>query len=378
MDMDLREEQRHLMATARRFLEKECPPGFVREMEKSELGFSRQLWRQMADLGWLGLPISEEYGGFGLSTVALVVLAKELGRALCPSPYVPTVVLAGGAIQAAGTEEQKRRFLPQIVAGETVIAFAMQEASGYYDPRGVATRATRAGDGFVLSGTKMFVEFANGAHLLIVVARTGEGLPSMDGLTMFLVDPKSPGLTMTALPTMARDKQFQVILDGVGVSREDTLGPLGEAWPCLEKVIQRGVVTFCAYAVGAAEKMHEMATQYAKERVQFGRPIGSFQVIQSYLAQLIMEIWGAETLTYYVAWALDEGRPARELVAKAKAFAGDTVKRTTDIGSQIFGGIGYIEDTDTTLYLRRGKQYQLAMGDSGYWEDIVAEEILDN
>ena len=123
--------------------------------------------------------------------------------------------------------------------------------------------------------------------------------------------------------------------------------------------------------------MHELATDYAKTRVQFGRPIGSFQLIQSYLAQLITEIWGAETLIYYTAWALDQGLPARELVAKAKAFAGDMVKRTTDVGSQIFGGIGYIEGVDSTLYLRRGKQYQLAMGDSAYWEDIVAEEILD-
>jgi alkylation response protein AidB-like acyl-CoA dehydrogenase len=181
---------------------------------------------------------------------------------------------------------------------------------------------------------------------------------------------------MTPLPTMAKDRQFQVILEGVTVPREDVLGPVGQAWPLLEGVIQRAAVTFSAYAVGAAEKMHEMATAYAKDRVQFGRPIGSFQVIQGYLAQLITEIWGAETLTYFAAWAIDEGLPSRELVAKTKAFVGDTLKRTTDIGCQIFGGIGYIEDVDTTLFLRRGKQYQLALGDTGYWEDIVAEEIL--
>jgi alkylation response protein AidB-like acyl-CoA dehydrogenase len=194
---------------------------------------------------------------------------------------------------------------------------------------------------------------------------------------MFLVDPKSPGVTITHLPTMARDKQFEVVLEGVQVSRDDLLGPQGEAWPLLESVVQRGAIAFSAYAVGAAEKMQEMSTDFAKDRVQFGRPIGSFQVIQGYLAEMITEIWGAETLTYYTAWALDEGLPVRELVAKAKAFAGDTIKRTTDVGSQIFGGIGYMEEMDSTLYLRRGKQYQLAMGDSGYWEDIVAEEILD-
>ena len=376
MDMDLSEEQELLKAAAREFLERECPPGLVREVEASELGYSPQLWRQMADLGWLGLPIPQEYQGFGLGALDLAVLCKEMGRALCPGPFFPTVVLAGGAIAAAGTPQQKQSYLPRIAAGDIVIAFALQESSGYYDPRGIATRATADGNRFVLNGTKLFVEFANGADLLLVVARSEGEPPSTDGLSMFLVDPKSPGVAMTALPTMARDKQFEVVLQGVDVPREDVLGPVGQAWPLLEGVIQRGAVAFSAYAVGASERMHELATDFAKDRVQFGRPIGSFQLIQSYLAQLITEIWGTETLTYYTAWALDEGLPARELVAKTKAFAGDTVKRTTDIGSQIFGGIGYMEEMDTTLFLRRGKQYQLAMGDTGYWEDIVAEEIL--
>ena len=377
MDMDLSEEQELLRNAAREFLERECPLSLVREVERSEPGFSPQLWQQMADLGWLGVPIPQEYGGFGLGTVDLAVLAKELGRALCPGPYLPTVVLAAGAIAAAGTPEQKGTYLPRIIAGETVVAFALQESNGYYDPRGVTTRAEPAGDGFVLSGAKMFVEFASGADLLLVVARSEGEAPSSDGLTMFLVDPKGTGVTMTPLPTMARDRQYHVVLEGVRVPRENVLGPVGQAWSLLEGVVQRGAVTFCAYTVGAAEKMHEMATNYAKDRVQFGRPIGSFQLIQSYLAQLIIEIWGAETLTYYAAWCLDEGLPARGMIAKAKAFAGDTIKRTTDIGSQIFGGIGYMEDMDNTLFLRRGKQYQLAMGDTGYWEDIVAEEILD-
>ena len=223
----------------------------------------------------------------------------------------------------------------------------------------------------------MFVEFAGAADLLLVVARSEGEPPSSDGLSMFLIDPKSPGVTMTHLPTMARDKQFEVVLDNVQVSGDDLLGPAGGAWPLLEEVVQRGTLAFASYAVGAAEKMHEMSTDFAKDRVQFGRPIGSFQVIQGYLAQLIIEIWGAETLTYYTAWAMDEGMPVRELVAKAKAFAGDTIKHTTDVGSQIFGGIGYMEEMDNTLYLRRGKQYQLAMGDGGYWEDVIAEEILD-
>ena len=157
---------------------------------------------------------------------------------------------------------------------------------------------------------------------------------------------------------------------------DSVLGPVGGAWSLLEEVVQQGAVALSAYAVGAAEKMHEMTTDFAKDRIQFGRPIGSLQSIQGYLAQLITELWGAEALTYHAAWTLDQGLPAREMVAKAKAFAGDMLKRTTDVGSQIFGGIGYMEEVDSTLFLRRGKQYQLTMGDTGYWEDIIAEEIL--
>jgi alkylation response protein AidB-like acyl-CoA dehydrogenase len=331
----------------------------------------------MADLGWLSLPLPAEHGGAGMGAVDLVVLARELGRALCPSPYLPTVVLSAGAIAAAGTPEQQQAYLPRIMAGELVVAFALQEASGYMDPRGVATRAEAAGAGYTLSGAKMFVEFAGAADFLLVVARGDGQAPSADGLTMFLVDPRAAGVTLEELPTMARDKQYRVSLDGVSVNRESVVGPVGQAWASLEGVVQRGTVAFSAYAIGAAEKMHEMATDFAKDRVQFGRPIGSFQLIQSYLAQLITEIWGAETLVYYAASCLDDGEPAREIIAKAKAFAGDCLKRTTDVGSQIFGGIGYMEEMDNTLFLRRGKQYQLAMGDTGYWEDIIAAELLD-
>ena len=305
MDMELTEEQQQLMLTARRFLESECPFSLVREVEQSELGFSPGLWAKMAELGWLALPYPQEHGGFGMGSVDLVVLAKELGRALCPSPYIPTVVLSGGAIAAAGSEEQRRAYLPRIAAGELIIAFALQEPSGYYDPRGVATAAAPRDGGFVLNGTKMFVELAGAAGRLLVVARTSSGSSPGDGVTMFLVDAKSPGIRLEPLRTMARDRQYKLTFDDVAVAQPDVLGPVGGAWPLLERVVHQGVLTLCGYMVGAAEEIHRMATEFAKQRVQFGRPIGSFQAIQHYLAQLITEIVGAETTTFYAAWLLD-------------------------------------------------------------------------
>jgi len=376
MDMELSEQQQTLIDTARRFMENECPLSAVREQEDTETGFSLELWQKMAQLGWLGLPFPEQYGGYGLGNADLALLSKEMGRSLCPSPYIPSVVLAGGAILAAGSEEQKSNYLQRIGSGQTVVAFALQEQSPYWDPRGVGCRATATRDGWALNGTKMFVEYANAADRILVVARTSGEKPSKEGITMFLVDARAPGVTLTSLGTLARDRQFRVVLEGVQVSKADVVGPVGGAWPLLEPVIQSGIVAFSAYMVGASERIHAMATEFAKNRVQFGRPIGSFQAIQHYLAQSITEIIGADTMTLYAAWSLDEGEPAREIVAKAKALAGDTYKSVSALGAQIYGGIGFNEDVDTTLFLRRGKQAQLSMGDTGYWEDVIAEELL--
>ena len=193
---------------------------------------------------------------------------------------------------------------------------------------------------------------------------------------MFLVDPNDVNVRLNQVNTMARDRQFQMTLDGVQVAASEVIGTPGEAWNVLEGVIERGIVALCGYMVGASEKIHELTTAYAKERVQFNRPIGSFQAIQHYLAQSITEILAADTTTYYAAWTLDERLPSREIVAKAKAFAGDTFRKASDLGAQIHGGIGYDESMDTSLFLRRGKQLQLSMGGTGFWEDIIAEELL--
>src|SRR3990170_3662477 len=290
MDMEFSEQQQRLMDTARRFLEKECPLSAVREQESTEAGFSLELWQKMAGLGWLGLPFPEQYAGYALGNVDLVVLCKELGRTLCPGPFIPTVVLAGGALAAAGSEEQKKHYLPRIAGGQTVIAFALQEEGPYWDPRGINMRAVGSGDAFILNGTKMYVEFAGAADRLLVVARTSSGAPSPDGISMFLVDARSPGISLSPLSTLARDRQYRVLLQDVRVPRAGLLGPTGEAWPALERVIQGGLVAFAAYMVGASERIHEMAVEFAKQRVQFDRPIGSFQAIQHYLAPSITEI----------------------------------------------------------------------------------------
>jgi alkylation response protein AidB-like acyl-CoA dehydrogenase len=367
MDLKLNEEQRQMRDSARKFMEEHCTGAFVREIERSELGYSPRMWRRMAEMGWLGISLPEDCGGLGLGTVDLVVLAKELGRNLCPSPFLATVVIGGEAIARAGSEAQRRDTLPKIVAGEQIVAFAYQEFTRRFDPGALELRAREDGGGYVLDGTKM----------LLVVARTSGEAPSERGLTMFLVDARAAGIECKHTPTVARDHHYEVTFSGVRVAQDRVLGRVGDAWSVLEGVIAKAAVVFSGFTGGVSEKMHENATQYAKDRVQFGRPIGQMQLIQSYLATLIIEIWGSDTLTLFTAFNMDRGRDVRVYVAKTKAFAADTVNRTTNIGAQIFGGLGYMEEQDTTLYLRRGKQYQHMLGGLDYWEEIIAAELLD-
>jgi alkylation response protein AidB-like acyl-CoA dehydrogenase len=377
MDVKLTDEQAQLQSGAQRFMDKECPAAFVRTMEASDLGFSREMWRQMAGMGWLGINLPADCGGLGLGVLDLTILMRELGRHICPSPFLSTAVIAGDAIARAGTDEQRRRYIEQITAGELVVAFAYQEFTRGFDPGAITLQALAADGHYVLNGTKMFVEYASGSDLLLVVARTSDAAPSTSGLTMFLVDATADGIGCTHTPTMARDRHYEVRFDGVRVPKERVLGRVDEAWTDLEPVLHKAALAFSAFTNGACFELHERSTQFAKERVQFGRPIGQMQTIQGYLAQLIMEILGSDMLTMFTASNMDRGRHVRGYVAKAKAFAAETVARTMDIGSQIFGGMGYMEEVDTTLYLRRGKQYQLMLGGTDYWYDVVAEEMID-
>jgi alkylation response protein AidB-like acyl-CoA dehydrogenase len=376
MDIKLTEEQVQLRDTARKFMEEECTADFIRETEQSELGYSPKMWKQMAEMGWLGIGLPEDCGGLEMSHVDMVVLAQELGRRICPSPFLSTVLIGAEAIARTGSAEQKQ-LASKAVDGDCIIGFAFQEQNRDFDPAVIKTAARENGEGYRLSGTKMFVEFAAAADTLLVVARTSGAAGSRDGLTMFLVDAKSEGITTTRTATMARDHHYKVVFEDVEVPASAVLGTVGAAWQDLEPVIEKAAVVFSGFVIGVSQQMHEYATTFAKVRVQFARPIGQMQTIQNYLATLIIEIYGAETMALYTAFQMDKGRSVRDYVAKTKVFSADTVKNTTDVGSQIFGGMGYMEEQDTTQYLRRGRQYKAMLGGTDYWEKIVAEALLD-
>jgi alkylation response protein AidB-like acyl-CoA dehydrogenase len=375
MDLGLNEEQEMLKTLARDFLQKECPKQLVKQLDESDAGYSPELWRKMAELGWMGLIFPEKYGGSGGSFLDLTVLLEEMGYNILPGPFFSTVVLCGLTILASGTEEQKRELLPKIAKGEMIMALALTEPSASYDAASIKAKATAHNDDYIINGTKLFVLDANVADFILCVARTKEAKNPEDGLTIFLVDAKSPGIKYTLLKTLARDKQCEIVLDNVTVPKKNILGKLNQGWPIVKDTLQRATSAKCAEMVGGAQAALEMTVKYAKERVQFNRPIGSFQAIQHYCANMVTDVDGARFITYKAAWELSEGLPATMDVAIAKAWTSEAYGRVTLLAHQIFGAIGFTMDHDIHLYYRRAKASEIIFGDGDFQRATVAQEL---
>ncbi|MFC1924780.1 acyl-CoA dehydrogenase family protein [Chloroflexota bacterium] len=369
MDLELSEDQKMLKAMAREFLVKECPMKFIREMEESEQGYSPEVWRKMMELGLQGLPFPEEYGGGGGSFLDLIVLLEEMGRACLPGPFFSSVVLGGLAILAAGNEEQKKQLLSAIAEGK-ICTLALNESDGAYSAGSIETQATADKDDYVISGTKWFVPDAHIADYILCVARTGE-----KGITIFIVDAESQGISYTILDTIAGDKQCEVVFDKVRVSKDNILGELDKGWEIVEKTLQYAAVAKCGELVGAAEQVLEMSVNYAKERIAFDHPIGSFQAIQHYCASAKVDSDGIRLQTYLAAWMLSAGLPADKQVSIAKTWVGEAYRRVTAVGHQIHGSIGYTLDHDMQLYFRRGKAAEALFGDADFHREAIACEL---
>ncbi|MDP7241077.1 MAG: acyl-CoA dehydrogenase, partial [Dehalococcoidia bacterium] len=300
-------------------------------------------------------------------------LLEEMGRACLPGPYFSTVVLAGGAIMEAGSEEQKQKLLGEISEGKLIATLALTEPSASYKANDIQVTAAAEGGGHVINGTKLFVPDANVADVMVVVARTGG--QGAEGLTLFLVDPKASGVSITQLKTIASDKLCEVTFDKVKVGQDAVLGEVGKGWPMVETVLQKAAVAKCAEMVGGAQQVLEMTVNYSKERVQFGRPIGSFQAIQHHCANMAIDVDGSRFISYQAAWMLSEGMPSTKEVAMAKSWTSDAYRRLTALGHQVHGGIGFTKDHDMQLYYRRAKAAEVTFGDGDFHRDVVASEI---
>ncbi|RLC94157.1 MAG: acyl-CoA dehydrogenase [Chloroflexi bacterium] len=374
MDLDLSEDQKMLRTAARDFLEKECTKQHVRDMEQDENGYSPELWSKMVQLGWMGLPFPESYGGGGWGFLDLVLLLEEMGRVCLPGPFLPTVVLSGLPILAAGSEEQKQELLPQVCQGK-IFTLALTEPEGSYEAASIQTTATTDGGDYVISGTKLFVPDAHVADWLLCVARTSEGGSDSKGLSVFLVDARTEGMACTVLPTIASDKQCEVVFDRVRVPARNVIGGVDQGWPVVQKALQWAAVAKCAEMVGAGEYVLEISAAYARERVQFDRPIGSFQAIQHHCANMRIDVDAMRYLTYEAAWLLTEGLPADREVSMAKAWVSEAIGRVTRLGHQIHGGVGYIMDHDMQLYFRRGEAAKALFGNAVFHRELIACQL---
>ena len=372
MDISLSEEQELLQGSARDFLQKECPIRLVRAMEENDQGYDLNLWKQMGDLGWFGLVLPEEYGGSGATMMDLVVLLEEFGRALVPGPFVPTVVQVGLPLLWAGDEQQRQAYLPRLAQGELIGTMAWLEPSAISQPAAIETTATPHGENYILNGTKLCVPYAHVADYILTVARTDTGAPPDDSITLCLVDAKSAGLAIEKLGTIADDHQCEVVFTDVAVPRSQVLGEPGKGWAIVEHVLQYGAVAKCAEMVGIAQQAFEISLNYAKTRVQFGRPIGSFQAIKHKLANMVLDVDGSRYVTYHAAWLLSERLPAGREIAVAKAWTNEACRRVVKEGQQVHGGIGYTKEYDLQLYTRRAKAAEIAFDDSDAHREAVA------
>src|SRR6516164_9259313 len=374
MDIGFTEEQELLRDTARRFLESECNTQFVRRRMAEPAAVTDEFWQKLAEQGWLGIIYPEEEGGSGLGLVDLVVLMEEMGRAVMPGPFLSPVLLGGAAIGDAGTPAQRQQWLPQIAAGTAKAALAWTEPDLRWDAAGVTASAREAAAGFTLSGTKLFVGDAHLADILVVAARTRDGSTMEDGVSLLLVPKDTPGLAITVLPTIDETRKLcEVRLDNVVLPMAALIGKRHRGWVPLSRVIARATVALAAEMCGGAQQVLDMTVAYAKIRIAFGKPIGSYQGVKHQAADMLVAIENAKSLTYYAAWAMDQGLDEAPLaVSMAKAAASDMYRKVAGTGIQLHGGIGMTWEHDLQLYFKRAKASEVAFGDASWHRERVA------
>ena len=377
MDLMLTEEETMLKTSARDFLEAECPSSLARAMESDENGYPEDLWKKLAGLGWLGLALPEEYGGQGLPMTYLGIVMEELGRAIAPVPFHSTLVPAL-TIAGEGTEEQRGAVLPAVAQGQMVLTWALTEEDPRLIPETIHTEAVADGDDFLISGTKLFVDNFNVADRCLIVCRTSPATPDNEGISLFIVDAGSPGISHIPLITMAKDKQSEVAFDNVRVPKSALVGEIDLGWPVVERMLERATALLCAQMVGAARKDAEMAIEYAKNRVAFGRPIGAFQSVAHLCADMIMWVDGGQLLTYEALWKMDQGLHAGVEVSQAKAFCNEKCEAVVRTSQTIHGGIGFMMEFDLHLWFRRVSAWTMRLGTSHEHRAKVAHALLDS
>lgn len=371
MDLDFTSEQMMLRDAAARFSASECTYEEVKKVEDSEKGYVPELWKKIADLGWTNVLFPSRYGGYDGTFLDLVILQEEMGKALFPSPFFSTVVQCGLLILEGGTEEQKADLLGRIAVGSLIMALAQYEEETDYSAESVMMTAEPRGNEYVLNGTKMFVMDANIADKLIVVARAGGA-----GISLFLVNSHDPGIQITKLPTVAKDNACEVIFENVIVAKENMIGSPGCGGALLDQMYEKAAVAKAGEIMGGCKACIDMTAEYARNREQYGNPIGGYQAIQHFMADMLLFYDTTSNYLYRVACMIDEGKDFTRDASALKACANECFRYVTEKGVKIHGGIGTTREADVALFYRRAPTYASMCGSTSYHYEKVAEKLL--
>ncbi len=373
MDLAFSDEQTMLRDTARRFLDDKAPIAAVRRVMETDRGFDDDLWREIAALGWLAMAIPEEYGGAGFTVLEQAILAEELGRSLCAVPYLSSIVLGADLLASIGTEDQKAAVLGDLASGERRVAVAQVERSGRWDAPGIEMTAERAGGGFVLSGTKSFVLDGHTADTLMVMARIGDS----GEIGLLLVDADAPGIRRRRLETLDMTRpQAEIRFDRVRVPLAGLLGGAPSGWDPVAATLTRAGVALAFEQVGGARRCLDMAVDHARTRVQFGRPIGSFQAVKHICADMAVKVESAGSAAYaagFAAIANDDG--LAEAALAAQAYCSEAYVFCAAENIQVHGGIGFTWEHDAHLFYRRAKTDELLFGSPAYHRELMAGRL---
>ncbi len=369
MNFAFSEEQDELRKAVRRFLDDKSSEAEVRRLMETTDGYDTGVWQQMAgQLGLQGLAVPEEYGGSGYSYVELIVVFEEMGRALLCAPYFSSVALAANLLLSAGDDAAKKDYLPGIAAGTTRATVALAEASGRWDEQGVTVQAIGSGQDWTLEGDKLYVLDGHIADLILVAARTAAGV------SVFAVDKGASGMETAPLATMDQTRKQAKVTFSSTPAR--LVGSDGQGWAAVSKMLDLAVVALAAEQVGGAQKVLDMAVEYAKVRVQFGRPIGSFQAIKHKCADMLLEVESSKSAAYYAGWAAAEDNDELPVVASlAKSYCSEAYFHAAAENIQIHGGIGFTWEHPAHLYFKRAKSSELLFGDPSYHRELLAQRI---
>jgi len=380
MDITLSKTQQDIIKEARRFLKKECPPEYVQDMFLDEVGFTQDLWEKMKRMDWMALRIPETYGGMGMAQVDMSLLLEEMGRAVVPGPFFSTVMLAAEVILAAGTETQKIKFLGDIADGKIKATLALHEPDGGSDPTYIRMLAKPDGDDYILSGTKLYVPDAHLADIVVVPVLTKASNTPAECLSIFIMDINEPGISISPLPTMDGTRKLSAItFDRVQLPKDARLGEENLGYTPLMHALQRAQVGLVAESVGGAQQAMEIATEYAKVRIQYDQPIGSFQAVKHMCAQMYTDAESARSMLYWASWAQDYGKKTEAAIAASasKSYCTEAFTQVASKGIQVLGGTGFTMDNEMHLYLKRAKANQAALGTPTYHRERVMQLLSD-